>query len=230
VSGPPRAVLFDAAGTLIHPREPIGETYARAARDQGVSISAWRLEDAFRRALASAEPMVFPDADASRVPELERSWWRRLVRATFLAADSARRPRDPDALFDTLWRRFSDPASWRAAPGAREVLAALRDAGIATGVVSNFDARLPAILDGLGLSPLLDVVVLPLHVGACKPDPPIFRAALEALDCAPEEAVYVGDRPEEDLAAARRVGMRAIDATRLATLADLHEELRELLT
>ena len=83
-----RAVLFDAAGTLIAPREPVGESYARLARDYGVALSAWRLDDAFRRIFAQAEPMVFPEAAPEEIPALERDWWRRVVRATFLAADS----------------------------------------------------------------------------------------------------------------------------------------------
>jgi putative hydrolase of the HAD superfamily len=161
------------------------------------------------------------------VPDLERAWWRERVRRTFLAADATWRPRDFDALFQSLWDAFSDPASWTPAPGASRALVAFRDAGIATAVVSNFDARLPGILEGLCLAPLLDSIVLPMHVGVCKPQPAIFRAALEALHCTPSEAAYVGDHPEQDIAAARSLGIRAIDATGLATLADLPAKLLE---
>lgn len=215
------AVLFDAAGTLIRPREPVGETYARVARAHGAQISAWRLEDAFRRVhdgRSRETPMAFPDAAPERIPALERAWWRELVRGTFLAADSAVRPRDFDALFAALWDAFADPSAWRAMPGAREALAALRGRGVATAVVSNFDARLPALLEGLGLAALLDAVVLPLHARACKPDPAIFCAGLAALGAEAARSVYVGDHAALDLDAARAVGMRAIDATGLATL------------
>jgi putative hydrolase of the HAD superfamily len=227
VRPPLRAVLLDAAGTLIHPRESIGETYARAGRAEGAEIPARRLEDAFRRVFAAAEPMVFPGTPPAEVPDLERAWWRERVRRTFLAADATWRPRDFDALFQSLWDAFSDPASWTPAPGASRALVAFRDAGIATAVVSNFDARLPGILEGLCLAPLLDSIVLPMHVGVCKPQPAIFRAALEALHCTPSEAAYVGDHPEQDIAAARSLGIRAIDATGLATLADLPAKLLE---
>ena len=57
-----RAVLFDAVGTLIELREPVGETYARMARPFGVALPAWRVDDAFRRILKRAPPLVFPDA------------------------------------------------------------------------------------------------------------------------------------------------------------------------
>ena len=52
-----RGLLLDAAGTLIHPREPIGETYARAARAHGARISPQRIEQAFRGVFAAQAPM-----------------------------------------------------------------------------------------------------------------------------------------------------------------------------
>ena len=215
-----RAVLFDAAGTLIRPREPIGETYARAARAHGVALAPERLTAAFRASFAEAKPMVFPAEAADRVAARERAWWRDLVRATFARAGAEEIP-DFDALFAILWDAFAAPAAWQVADGAAPALAELRRAGVATGVVSNFDARLPRLLAGLGLAPLLDTVVVPSSAGARKPDPAIFRAATDALGCAPSEAVHVGDDPRLDLAGARGAGLRAIDATRLATLADL---------
>ena len=53
-----RAVLFDAAGTLIELAESVGETYARIAERFGVALPASRLDDAFYRVWASAPPMM----------------------------------------------------------------------------------------------------------------------------------------------------------------------------
>lgn len=222
-----RGLLLDAAGTLIHPREPIGETYARVARAHGARISPQRIEQAFHRVFAAEAPMLFPAAAAAEVPALEREWWRKVVRKSFQAADSAAKPRDFDTLFRILWERFADPSAWRLAPGAREALRALRASGVAIAVVSNFDSRLPAILDGHRLTPLLDAIVLPIHARACKPDPAIFRAALDVLGCEPAAAACLGDDPEKDLAGARALGMRAIDVSGLATLADLPARILE---
>lgn len=216
-----RAVLFDAVGTLIELREPVGETYARAAAAQGVTISAWRMGDAFRRVSTAADPLVFPDAAPEERPALEREWWRQVVRSTLLAADSARRVPDFDACFAGLWEHYAGAGAWRARPGAEQALTRLRADGLATGVVSNFDARLPALLAALGLAVLLDTVVLPADVGAAKPDPRIFAVALERLGVAPGEAVFVGDDAHHDLGGARAAGLEAVDATTLATLADL---------
>lgn len=216
-----RAVLLDAAGTLIALREPVGESYARVAREHGVSLPAWRLEDAFGRILASAEPMVFPDAGSAEIPGLERAWWRRQVRATFRAADSSVRFGDFEAFFAALWTLFASPRAWQARPGSEALLRRLHAQGIRSAVVSNFDLRLPALLDSLGLGRWLEAVVLPSAARAAKPDPRIFAHALKALGVSPDEAVFVGDDAQRDLAGARAAGLEAIDVAGLATLDEL---------
>lgn len=216
-----RAVLFDAAGTLIELREPAGETYARVALSFGVEIPAWRLQDALGRILQRAPAMVFSEAPVEEIPGLERSWWRDVVRSTFRAADSESRFEDFDAFFDALYAVFSDPGIWTCRTGCLDALAAVRAAGAATAVVSNFDRRLPGLLAGLGVAPLLDAIVLASDAGAAKPDPAIFQLALDRLQVPATESVFVGDCSHRDIAGARALGMRAIDVASLATLAEL---------
>lgn len=222
-----RAVLFDATGTLIALRERVGETYARVGRAHGVEIAPWRLEDAFARVWRRAPPLVFPGVPHAEVAAHERAWWREVVRQTFLAADSARRPRDLDACFAELFDHFAGAGAWRARPGALAALRALRAEGRATAVVSNFDGRLRGILDELGMGALLDAVVLPADAGAAKPDPAIFALALARLGVPASAALFVGDDARRDLAGARAAGLRAVDASSLATLEDLPALLRE---
>ncbi|MBS1106479.1 MAG: HAD-hyrolase-like, partial [Deltaproteobacteria bacterium] len=61
-----------------------------------------------------------------------------------------------------------------------------------------------------------------------KPDPRFFRSACARLGVAPAHAVVVGDHPEQDLAAARRAGLRAIDVASLASLGALPERIDAL--
>jgi putative hydrolase of the HAD superfamily len=213
-----RAVLFDAVGTLLHLREPVGETYARSARSHGVTVAADALQAAFPRALRAMPPMVFPGLAPDRRHTAERDWWRAVVRATFRAAGVAERPTEIDGCFEELFTYYAGAAGWRAADGATDVLRALRARGLRTGVVSNFDHRLPALLAALGLAPLLDVVVLPADAGAAKPDPGIFAVALERLQVGAAEAAYVGDDADDDIAGAERAGLRAIDVARVGDL------------
>lgn len=205
-----RGLLFDAAGCLIVPREPVGETYARAARRQGVEIPGWRLDDAFRRVVARAEPVDPAEAGEPERVGRERAWWRGIVRSTFLAADSTVRFGDPEELFRELFDHFALAEAWSLADGARDALLALRARNLELGVASNFDHRLPGILEGLGIIDLFRSVTIPSRCGFSKPDPRFFAAAVAALGTAAAETVHVGNDPERDEAAARAAGLGAL--------------------
>lgn len=225
----PRALLFDVVGTLLGPREPVGTTYARFAARHGAQLSSARLDAAFRRALRAAPPMVFPDAAPEETPHLERNWWRERVRAAVGGAlgeaDHAPAGGAPfpafEAFFAELFAHYASPAAWRPFPGVRAALAELRARGIRLAVVSNFDYRLPALLEALGLGGCFEFVLLPAEAGAAKPAAAIFDAAVARLGLARDEIALVGDDPEQDLEAARSAGLGAIDVAELATLRDL---------
>jgi FMN phosphatase YigB (HAD superfamily) len=78
------------------------------------------------------------------------------------------------------------------------------------GIVSNFYGNLAAVCEEAGLAPYLGVALDSAAVGWSKPDPRIFRAALERLAVEPAEAVFVGDSVERDMAGARTLGMRHV--------------------
>ena len=78
------------------------------------------------------------------------------------------------------------------------------------GIVSNFYGNLEAVCHSVGLAPLFAVMVDSHRIGAEKPDPAIFRAALETLHAMPETTVFVGDSLRRDREGARRMGMRFI--------------------
>jgi HAD superfamily hydrolase (TIGR01509 family) len=58
----------------------------------------------------------------------------------------------------------------------------------------------------LGVAPLVDTIVTSAEAGAAKPDPAIFRLALERLRVQPERALHVGDEPLDE-EGARAAGM-----------------------
>ncbi len=102
--------------------------------------------------------------------------------------------------------------AWWSAPcgevdrAALELIAACR-ARAAVVLVTNATSRLPDDLRRLGLDGAFDHVVNSSVVGAAKPDPAIFRAALAAAGvAAPEEALFIDDTPGH-VEAARRLGI-----------------------
>ena len=104
-----------------------------------------------------------------------------------------------------LTRRSLVPAR-----GVTLVLDELRARGLRLGLVSNCSSEVGELWEQSPFGGRFDAVVLSADVGICKPDPRIYRLALERLGVDPAEAVFVGDGHSDELAGATRVGMRAI--------------------
>jgi putative hydrolase of the HAD superfamily len=135
---------------------------------------------------------------------------------------------------DEELNRFLDAEHKAWAPARRlgattfALLEALRARGIRLGLVSNaFDPGwlLHRDLEEMGIGERIDFAVFSSEVGKRKPHPDIFRRALEALEVAPEQAVFVGDRLFEDVRGAGELGMTTVQA--LWFRADEHPDGRE---
>lgn len=117
--------------------------------------------------------------------------------------------------FDAVWRAFD----WQPVPAVRPypdalpTLQALRQAGYKIGLVTN--SMMPmwmrdVELRAYGLLPYLDARVTSGDVGVMKPHPDIYHAILRLLQVTPDRAVFVGDRPANDIAGANAVGMISV--------------------
>src|SRR5439155_123772 len=165
--------LQDGADRERAPGE-LRRAFPRAAR-RGIAVAPAEAERGFGEALAAAPPLAFPGVGAARLVERERAWWSAVVRRAFgPAAERA----SFDQCFTELFVHYGCPEAWRVFSEVPEALRLLRARGLKLAVVSNFDGRLPPVLAGLGLRPLLDLVVHSTAAAAAKPDPAIFRGAL----------------------------------------------------
>ena len=94
-----------------------------------------------------------------------------------------------------------------------DTLADVRRRGMKVGLVSNTvwpGALHKEDLERFGILQFFDHVLFSADLGVRKPHPQIFQTALEALNVAPHEAVFVGDRVPEDVEGAKRIGMRGV--------------------
>ncbi len=222
-----RAIFFDAAGTLIYLPQSVGEHYGEVAVRFGLKLPAAAWQQAFFRAWQAAPPRA---ATPGPRPDDDKSWWRDLVEevlvSTLPPADRSTFPRD--AYFEAVYAHFAAPGVWALFPEAAAVLADLHARRYRLGVISNFDRRLETILSGLGVRALFDRVIVSSQAGAEKPDSQIFRAALDAFQVTPAEAVHVGDDPVRD-GGAEAIGLRVFHLDRpRVTLADLPAWLERL--
>jgi len=80
------------------------------------------------------------------------------------------------------------------------------------GLLSNFDDGQTGreILDDTGVARHFEVVLISAEVKLRKPHPGIFRELLDRLDLDPEEVLFVGDTPHEDVAGARGAGIPVV--------------------
>jgi putative hydrolase of the HAD superfamily len=197
-----RAIFFDAGNTLIHMDYT---AIAAALAREGVPATA----DAVRRAEWRARIRL----DASFQPGASTEHPSTGDRYLALVLDELG-IRDPDTVAALArWRRtYNLPRGlWTVAePAAERALRVAKEAGLTTAVISNSNGTIAGILDTLGLAPHLDFVIDSFTVGVEKPDPRIFRLALERAGLLPTEAAYIGDLYSIDVLGARAVGLRAV--------------------
>ncbi|MEO6726928.1 MAG: HAD-IA family hydrolase [Blastocatellia bacterium] len=204
----PKVIFFDAAGTLLEVRGSVGEIYSRVAAQYGLHADAEQLQQNFARWFRLQPPLAFPgNTPKERLPSLEKDWWRNLVRAVFADFGSFQHF---DDFFDDVFERFRTGECWRVYDDVAPTLAELKQRGLRLGVISNFDSRLDDVLRACELEQFFDSVHISTRVGAAKPDPAIFQAALREHSIEPQQAIHVGDALREDIEGAKAVGIRAI--------------------
>ncbi|WP_448562814.1 HAD-IA family hydrolase [Trichothermofontia sp.] len=207
---PPPVVFLDAVGTLFGVQNGVGAVYRDVACQFGVETDPHVLDRAFFQAFATAPPMAFPGTDPETLHQQEFQWWHTLAVETFGLAGYLHQFQDFDAFFQALYDHFATAQPWFVYPEVPATLAQWREAGIQLGVLSNFDSRLFAVLDALGLMEFFTTVTISTAAGAAKPDPQVFAIALQKHDCPAALAVHIGDSFRADYEGAQQAGLQAL--------------------
>ncbi|NGO06231.1 HAD-IA family hydrolase [Streptomyces sp. HC44] len=209
------AVLFDFSGTLF--RIESTESWLRAVLAEAeVSLPEPELIRTARD-LETAGALPGGASPAGRIPDEVAAVWdirdmsAELHRAAYTGL-SRQVPLPDPALHDALYDRQMTPAAWRPYADAAEVLGALRERGVAVGVVSNIGWDLRPVFRDHGLDRYVGAYVLSYEHGIQKPDPRLFATACDALGVAPQDALMVGDNRRADGgAAALGCGVHFVD-------------------
>jgi putative hydrolase of the HAD superfamily len=198
------AVLFDAGGTLVRLDF---EWMAEVLGELGVASSPERLrraEIAGRRRYDASRGVEVPRPEPGT--PLGASGDSRGYFAAMVEAFGAGPPLVEEAL-RRFAARHAERGLWsRPMEGARETIDSLGALGLRLAVISNSDGRAELHLRESGVLSGIEFVVDSLLVGVEKPDPAIFRIALERLAIGPERALFVGDIRSVDEAGARGAG------------------------
>ncbi|MBF6330974.1 HAD-IA family hydrolase [Nocardia transvalensis] len=189
------AVLFDFSGTLFR-LEDHESWAADLITTDGRPLDAAESAEVLRRLTTPVEQVVrFDERDQfawenrDLDPKLHRQAYLEVLRQTGVG-----RP-------EQVYARLVDPLAWTPYPDTADILKALNTQGIPIAVVSNIAHDVRPSFGKYGLDRYVDAYALSFEVGAVKPDPTIFRWALDRLGVAPEAALMVGDSREADGAA-----------------------------
>jgi putative hydrolase of the HAD superfamily len=205
-----KAVLLDVLGTLVELDSPAPALREEIERRTGVDVGEERAAAAFSAEIRYYLAHHMEGRDMKAVDDL-RDRCAGEIRCA-LALDGLDHVTAREAMLAAL--RF------RAFPDALPLLRTLRERGVRAVAASNWDASLPEGLERTGLAPYLDGAVSSAVVGAAKPDPGVFRAALDHAGCEPDEAFHVGDSMQADVEGARAAGIRVALLDRHGVLGD----------
>ena len=214
-----RAVLFDVDFTLVRPGPELGpEGYRRLGERYGLALDPSRYAAAREAAVATLK----------RHPELEHddeiwvAFTERIIRG--MGGDGG----TAYECAVEMTRAWEHSHNFELYEDALTVLEELRAYDLKLGLVSNTGRDLGDFVRHHRLD--VDVAIGSRAHGRTKPDPSIFRAALEALDVAAEAAAMVGDSIEDDVEGALVLGMRAFLLDREDAHPEFEPRLRDLLS
>ena len=222
IEPPPKAIFFDAAGTLFFLPRGVGYHYALVASELGLSWDSAQLDRAFNKAWNAMPPRAASDGPREND---DKDWWRELVDFVISEVAPSMNELDRDNFFEIAYEHFAETGVWELYPEVAEVLENLARR-FQLAVVSNFDGRLRMILEQLGVSKFFKHVMISSELGADKPDPEIFRRALRVIELQSNEVLHVGDDAARDWNAAAAAGLSIFQLDRKKnSLRDLLKQL-----
>jgi putative hydrolase of the HAD superfamily len=199
-----RAILFDFGGTLDTNGIHWSEKFRTAYEEANLNI---RLDD-FNKAYVNAEPQMYSEVKRDddffttikKQAYLQLSYLEKNKNYSFpgTAAKSSK------IVAENCYKDVLEVINL-----VKEILADIKSA-FRLGVVSNFYGNLEAALNGLDISEYFDVLVDSTLAGITKPDPAIFRLAIEKLNVLPGNTFVVGDSYERDIKPAKSLNCKTI--------------------
>ncbi|MBI2317978.1 MAG: HAD-IA family hydrolase [Betaproteobacteria bacterium] len=193
-------------GTLAHPRPSFNALLTEVCRGAGLDVTLEQTVLAEVAVWAKVAQREGGGRGFSLSPERSREFWS-WIYASFL--DELGHS-DATHVAQELFHAFTRPDNYELFDDALPALEQLRAAGMRLGVISNWEAWAEQLLCALKIDQFFECAVISGMVGVEKPDPEIFRRAVETAGLEPWQAMHVGDNPVDDFAGAQAAGLTAV--------------------
>jgi putative hydrolase of the HAD superfamily len=200
IPDPLECVLFDAVDTLLAPAPSFQGRFVAVAAEHGVPLEEAAVDAALA---AAAREAAWPEDWTD--PATQRAFWLGFYREVLGSLGHT-----TEELAEALFLAFSDPAGYRLFDDVRPALDELARRGITLGLVSNFEPWLDEVLALQEITDRFAAVAISGTLGVAKPDPRIFKAALDEAGADPAATVHVGDQPVNDVAGALAAGITPV--------------------
>ena len=202
-----KAVFFDLYNTLADFQPSRYEVQSQAAGDFGIKVTPEGILKGYAAADAymSAENAVGPVRlrDEMGKDEFFAEYERLVLQGSDVKVT-------PDKALEIFRRVRQIPYRLVPFDDVVPVLTQLKSRRLTLGMISNIDRDGSELAASLGLSDCLDLTVTSVEVGADKPDPALFRAALDKAEVESSEAVHVGDQLTSDVQGALGAGISPV--------------------
>jgi HAD superfamily hydrolase (TIGR01549 family) len=226
-----RTVFFDFDGTLVFHEPDSFDMISAFCAEIGQSLSAeaeWRGRRT--RHAYFVDPVIREQLSKFGPGEFWQHFNRSLLEAVSIDGNLA-------DLADLVTNRIArTELTYHCPEEGRYTLTELRKRGYGLGLITNRENvdHFYELLDQMELRPYFDVTLASGEVGIHKPEPGIFYVALERMDAAAGESIYVGDNYWADVIGAQRAGVTPVllDPQRLFPEADclILDEIDDLLS
>ena len=202
-----RAVFFDLYDTLVGFDPPREVVQARAMEPFGFVVDKIGIDAGYAMAdaLMAEQTAQAPLSDLS--PEAQSSFFQRYEQLILRGAGHEVDLHKAGEVWKAVRRQEYGFALYEDVIPA---LNSLQAGGYVVGVITNMSQLGQDVAERMGFRDSVDFTLSSMDVGASKPDPQMFRAALEQAGVEAAAAVHVGDQIETDIEGARRAGINPI--------------------
>ena len=217
-----KAIFFDWFNTLACYDPPREELHSQILREFDIDVAPLKLMPG----ILVADKYFF--AEVSRLPMVKRTpeeQARAHMRYAEIMLNEAGKEADPGLLLQIIkqWPKVFNKTRFVLFDDVLATMETLKQRGLVLGLITNATKQAVSAYRDLGLEPYLDIVITSEEAKTDKPDPAIFKLALQKADVNSSESVFVGDQYDVDVVGARRADITPIMIDRY----DLYPEITD---